>query len=178
MKKNLLAFLFFCVAIGTAYSQTHWKVDKSAITFKIKNAGITVTGSLGGLIADINFDTANYFKSTMTASIDVNTINMDNRLMEKHLKKEEFFDVDKYPAISLRSSFFVRDGKGGYTGYFKLTIKGVTKDIVIPFSYSESGSTSIFQGSFSINRRDYTVGGNSLILSDNVEVSITINAVK
>lgn len=178
MKKHLPILVLLLCAIVSLQAQTVWKVDKSSVTFSIKNAGLTVEGSFSGLKATIAFDSANYAKSSIEASVEVNTINTGIEMRNKHLKKEEFFDAEKYPTISLRSSFFLKDGQGRYKGYFKLTIKNVTKDVIIPFTYMASGSTATFNGSFELNRQDYTVGGSSLMMSDNVKVNIVVDVVK
>ncbi len=159
-------------------SPTEWKVTSSSITFKIKNAGLTVNGSFSGLTADIKLDAATYALGYIEASVDVSTINTGIDLRDRDLKKENYFNVAKYSKISMKSTLIGKEKDGTYRGYFKLTIKGVTKDVVMPFSYNESSSTAVFKGSFKINRRDYTVGGNSWILSDDVTINITVNVTK
>lgn len=161
-----------------AAAQTKWIVVKSAVNFKIKNVGLNVDGSFSGLTADIKFDAINYSKSSIQAFIETRTINTGINLRNNHLKKEDYFNVLKYPQIILKSTLFSKEVDGTFKGYFKLTMKGVTKEIVIPFSYNESSNTAIFKGSFTLVRRDYNVGGNSWTLSDNVVISIVINAAK
>lgn len=177
MRKNILV-IFLWISSFVVLSQTHWKVATSSVTFKIKNGGMIVDGSFGGLIADITFDPSNYAKSFMEASMDVNTINTGIDLRNSHLKKEGYFNASKYPKISLKSTLFSKESDGTFKGFFKLTMKGITKDIVIPFSYTESTNNAIFKASFNINRRDYNVGGNSWTMSDDVSVNIVINATK
>jgi polyisoprenoid-binding protein YceI len=59
-----------------------------------------------------------------------------------------------------------------------LTIKGVSKTIAFPFTVSNSGSTLVFAGSFTINRRDFGVGGSSAVLSNSVAVDLKVAAAK
>ncbi len=176
--RNGLLILFLLTGALSAASQTQWNASKSAINFKIKNAGLTVDGSFSGLVADLKFDANQYGKSSIEASIDVNTINTGIGLRNNHLKKENYFNVPKYPKIILKSTLFSKEGDGTFKGHFKLTMKGITKDIIIPFSYIESGNTSIFKATFILNRKDYNVGGNSWTMSDDVAISILINAAK
>jgi polyisoprenoid-binding protein YceI len=162
-----------------AISQTQLKVSKSAISFKINNAGITVDGTISGFIADIKFDALNYSTSTINVSLDVNTLNTGIDLRNKHLKtKEEYFNASKYPKLFIKSTSITKEKDGTYKGIFKLTIKGVTRDITIPFSYIENGDTASFNGTFKINRRDYNVGGSSWTISDDVFIKVTINTLK
>lgn len=171
MKNKLALFLvsiLLLVKINTA--QNALKIVSSSITFKIKNAGLTVNGSFGGFTGDINFNPELYKQAKMKASVDVNTISTGIAARDKHLKKEEYFDAVKFPTITMVSSFFGKEGNQ-FNGYFKLTIKGVTKDIVIPFTFDNN----IIKGEFTLNRKDFNVVGSSIIMSDEVKISIQIN---
>jgi len=177
MKK--IIFLLVFLHIGSfSFSQTQWKASIASVTFKIKNAGLTVEGSFGGLISEINFDAENYSKSSMEASVDVNTINTGIDLRNSHLKKEEYFNAAKFSRITAKSTSFTKEKDGTFKGSFKLTIKGITKEIIIPFSFIESAKGAVFKSTFTLNRRDYTVGGNSWTMADDVTVTIIVTAVK
>lgn len=159
-------------------AQTEWKLATgSTVTFVIKNAGLKVDGKLEGLQTTIKFDSPNLATSSIEASLETTTINTDNKTRDGHLRKEDYFDVAKYPKMSIKSVSFSKDGSN-YKGKFKLTIKGVTKEIEIPFSYIENGNSATFKGSFTINRLDYKVGGSSWVMSDNVIISLNILATK
>lgn len=170
--KNKLALLWISilllVKINTA--QNPLKIVSSSITFKIKNAGLTVAGSFSGFKGEINFNPELYKQAKITGSVDVNTINTGIAARDKHLKKEDYFNAEKFPTITMVSSFFGKEGHQ-FNGYFKLTIKGITKDIVIPFTFDNN----IFKGEFTLNRKDFNVGGSSIIMSDEVKISIQIN---
>jgi polyisoprenoid-binding protein YceI len=173
--KNKITILFtiLYLSISIIIAQTPLKVISTTITFKIKNAGLNVTGSFKGFEGEIKFDPELLKTSFIKASVDANTINTGITSRDNHLRKEEYFDVVKYPKISIASSFFGKDGNN-FRGYFKLNMKGVTKDIVIPFTFENT----TMKGEFTFDRRDFKIGGNSLILGDNVTVSIQINLSK
>ena len=59
-----------------------------------------------------------------------------------------------------------------------ITIKGITKLLSFPFTVIEKPGGYMFSGEFAINRRDFNVGGNSLVLSDNLVVSLSVFAKK
>lgn len=177
MKKLLIIFCFNLL-IFNVLAQTEWKLATgSTVTFIIKNAGLKVDGKIEGLQVTIKFDSPNLATSSIEASVETTTINTDNKTRDGHLRKEEYFDVAKFPKMSIKSVSFSKDDNN-YKGKFKLTIKGVTKDIEIPFSYIENGNSANFKGSFTINRLDYKVGGNSWVLADNVIISLNILATK
>jgi polyisoprenoid-binding protein YceI len=178
MKKITIILVLFLAGANLSFAQTQWKVSKSLVTFKIKNAGLTVDGSFSGLVAITNFDAINYLKGHIEASVDVNTINTGIDLRNTHLKKEEYFNAAKFPRISMSSISFLKENQGAFKGFFKLTIKGITKDVAIPFSYIESANSATIKASYTLNRRDYNVGGSSWTMSDSVTVNIVVNAIK
>ncbi|HEY9004061.1 MAG TPA: YceI family protein [Mucilaginibacter sp.] len=178
MKKISAIFLlaiFSCFAFTYITKQT---ITKSAITFQIKNLGINVGGSFSGLKADINFDPEHLDSSSIEASVQANTINTDNDSRDSHLKSEDFFDVDKYPEIKMKSVSIRHNGGNNYTGTFNLTIKDKTNQVQVPFTYTENGGTANFKGSFKIKRTDYGVGGKSMVMSNDVTITIDVSASK
>ncbi|RYY33250.1 MAG: YceI family protein, partial [Sphingobacteriaceae bacterium] len=76
--------------------------------------------------------------------------------------------------LTMKSTSIQKKGSG-FLGKFNLTIKGITKPIDMPFTYNETNGKAEFNGSFKIKRKDFNVGGNSMVLGD--EVTITIKAV-
>ncbi len=104
-------------------------VDSSTIKFKIKNAGFTVEGSFSDLKAKINFEGTDLAGSAIDAVISTKTINTGNKTRDGHLKDEKYFDVAKYPLISLKSNSFLKQNNDSYIGRFKLTsLRGGVSD--------------------------------------------------
>jgi polyisoprenoid-binding protein YceI len=150
--------------------------EGSTIGFKIKNFGINSEGSFKGLGGRIRWDVQNIAIDSFDVSIDAASINTDNEMRDEHLRKDSYFNVAKYPRIRLVSSVVtVVDGNGHYKLTGKLTIKGTTKEISFPFLATPAGDDYIFKGSFTINRRDFDVGGAST-LGNEVTVSLTVLA--
>jgi polyisoprenoid-binding protein YceI len=150
------------------------KVKSSSISFKIKNAGMTTNGSFSGLESKIIFDPLKPDKSSITASVNSASVNTGNNTRDGHLRKTEYFDVSNHPKISLSSVKIEKTGPISFTGTFKLSIKGVTKEVKIPFLYMKTADKTEMKGSFSINRLDYNVGESSFTLSDDVTISLNI----
>lgn len=176
IKKSFTSIILLITIAAFAYSQS--AINHSVITFKIKNLGINTNGTIGGLHADIHFNPADLTASTLTASVEVNTLNTDNSERDDHLKSESFFDLAKYPRIILKSVSFKHKSGNNYTGVFDLTIKDQTKPVEIPFTYVENGNSQSFNGNFKINRLDFGIGSHSMIMSDEVFISINAEAVK
>lgn len=175
--KHFTGVLFTLFLSTLVFAQEFKPTDQgSTVEFHIKNFGFNTKGSFTGLDGKIKFDPANAGASSFDVSIDAATVNTDNGMRDGHLKKESYFDVEKYPRISLVSTSVAGSG-GNYTFNGKLTIKGKTKEVSFPFTAAQQGDDYIFKGSFTINRRDFEVGGSSTI-SNNCTVDLTVVAKK
>src|SRR5438128_1133295 len=141
-------------------------VDKNdSVTFTIKNFGISTKGEFKGLKGSITWEPSNPSNSSFDVNIDVNTINTGIHMRDNDLKKETWFNSSKFATINFKSTSVAASTVTG-----NLTIKGVTKQISFPFTVTPSSSGYLFEGNFSLNRRDFGVGGSSFSLSDNVIV--------
>ncbi|HYK43906.1 MAG TPA: YceI family protein [Parafilimonas sp.] len=149
--------------------------DGSEIQFTIKNFGLNVTGHFSGLTGTIQFDPSNLSTSSFNVSVDATTVNTGVDMRDNHLKKEEYFNTAKYPAINFTSTHITGDANG-YTVSGRLTIKGTTKEISFPFTAVRQGDGFIFSGNFSINRKDFDLGGGSAVMGNNVDVSLKVFA--
>ncbi|HEU0063800.1 MAG TPA: YceI family protein [Flavisolibacter sp.] len=148
----------------------------SSISFKIRNLGFSIPGSFTGIKGTISFDPNNITQSNFDVSIDASTVNTDNNMRDNHLRGESYFDVKNYPRIRLVSTRVAASNKKGiYLFYGKLNIKSTTKEISFPFTADATSNGYLFKGSFTMNRRDFNVGGASIISND-LEVSIAVLA--
>ena len=173
----------FCCSLLLLYpyqlpAQTYIPSDNgSSVTFSIKNFGFNVSGSFKHLLGNIKFDPKNPEASIFMVTIDAGTINTDNGSRDSHLRKEEYFDAAKYPKISFLSEKVEKTATAGlYIVKGKFTVKGISKPISIPFSAIAKNGGYLFSGKVLLNRRDFKVGGNSMVLSDNLTLTLSVFA--
>jgi len=177
--KKIFLFLILILSAATLFAQVKEQaVTKSSVIFHIKNLGFTVDGTLAGFKGEVKFDPINLAASTITASVDVNTIDTDNGTRNDHLKSDSYFDAAKYPGITMKSVSLKHNSGNRYTGTFSLTIKDKTNTINMPFTYIETGSSAEFKGNFQIKRSDYGVGESSMVMSNDVKVDISVTTAK
>ena len=146
----------------------------SVVEFKIKNAGIGVTGSFKKFETAIEFNESANAPNSIKATIQVESIDTGIEARDKHLRKEEYFNVDAHPTLTFISTQILKTTSGSFIAEGNLSIKGISKVVKIPFTYNNA----IFEGALSLNRRDYGVGGSSITMSDDVEVKLKIAIVK
>lgn len=179
--RNSVQFIIFCLVLlflTSSFTGISWKHQDSSINFEIKNAGLIVKGTFSGIQTTIDFDADSPEKGTIKATLEATTVDTGIGLRDKHLRKKEYFFVDKYAQIIMKSTKIEKTGNNSYTGYFDLTMKGITKNIKMPFTFIETENKGQFKGEFMLNRKDYNLGSSSWIMASDVKISIQVNVIK
>jgi len=187
-RRSLAAALLFLAVASAAQAQT-WTMDPahSAAHFAVRHMMVsTVRGDLGKITGTVTFDPAKPAAGTIEATIDVTGIDTREPGRDKHLKSADFFDIEKFPTATFRSKKIEALAGGGYKVTGDLTMKGVTKEVVLDVEAlrpvikdqrgaSRTGTTATGK----LNRQDFGVtwsralDGGGVVVSD--EVSITID---
>ncbi len=127
-----LSALLFTGASAFAQSSS-WTIDKNhaQTNFQIRHLGVsTVRGSISGVTGTIVWDAKDPSKSSVEATIDTNTVSTNNAGRDKDLKSANYFDVEKYPAMTFKSTSVTQsNGKLQVVG--DLTLAGVTKSVTL-----------------------------------------------
>jgi len=165
-----LAAVMFIIASAFTYVATSWKI---ADGYTIKFDGRGASGSFSGLKGDIIFDENDLPGSKFNVTVSTASVNTGNNLKNKHAKGEKYLYADKFPLIRFTSSAIKKADKG-YTATGALEIRGVKKEISLPFNYSKTASGGLFTANIEVNREDYKVGGSSFILGSDFKVEISV----
>ena len=179
MKLIKILFLFIVFSMpNSIVSQKFTPIDnESKINFTIKNFGLNVDGSFSGVKGNIVFEQTNIEKTQVNLSVNTNSVNTNNKDRDKHLKKADYFDAEKFPVISFASTSIKKKiGINKYSIKGNLTIKGITKVVEFDAIISSKESKLNTKGSLQLNRRTFTIGDRSLVLSDNVKLDFFIVA--
>jgi polyisoprenoid-binding protein YceI len=157
----------------TMYQSVNYKVkdDAYAITFK----GGRVEGTFKGLKASILFNESSPETSKIVATIDATSIETGNSLRDKHAKSENGLNAKVFSLIGFESTSI--SGKSGvYEAQGKLTLKGTTKIVKLPFTFEHKGTESLFKGKLTIVPNDYNI--TKAGTPDVVEIDLTIPVTK
>ncbi len=163
----------------------------SFIGFKVKHMGlIEVPGFFRDFTGTVNYDSANPTKSSVEFTAKVTSVDTGVAGRDRHLRTADFFDVEKFPDLTFKSTKVEKKGKGWIVSG-DLTMRGVTKPVSIPFEITgfvpggeRSGAKIGIAGETTINRRDFGVnyGGNmpsgGPVVADQVKVVLQIEAGK
>lgn len=177
MLKKILVLLL--LTTSTVSSQ-EWIQDnnKTSILFQIKNFGITVDGGFKTIDVNTNLDTKDLSNSYINATIIVNSIFTGIETRDKHLLEPDYFDALNHEKIILKSSKLRKDKNGNITLFASLSIKGIIKEKEIPLEVFEDNSTLVLKASMFVNRKNFSVGGRSILLSNNVKIQVEYSATK
>ena len=135
MNRRLFAALAAALLVtGTAFAQSStWVLDPahSHADFQVRHMGISnVRGSITGVAGTFIWDDKDVTKSSVNVTLDANTINTNTARRDTDLKSPNFFNVEKYPTITFKSTSVTRSAEGlKVTG--DLTLAGVTKSITL-----------------------------------------------
>jgi polyisoprenoid-binding protein YceI len=193
MKTPRLPFLAVAaLAAVPALAADTYNVDKghSEAMFTIKHLMSRVTGRFNDFSGTISLDPANPAQSAVEFTIGAASINTDNADRDKHLKSPDFFDVEKNPAITFKSSKITAAGKDKYTVDGTLTLRGVSKPVSLPVEFLGFGKDpwgnekAGFAIETTLNRKDYGIVWNKAldqggyVLGDDVKVVINLETAK
>jgi polyisoprenoid-binding protein YceI len=130
----------------------------------------------------------NPLDSSVTAEIDLSSIDTGNEQRDAHIKSADFFEVETYPTMTYQSTG-VRQHRDGYIVDGKLTLKGVTKDVPLTLELNGfgpdpyGGTRAGFSATAEINRRDFGVNFTAVmetggaVVSDKITIHLEIEAV-
>ncbi len=171
IKKGIIGVF---LALGLVYHTNAQNIDteQSKVSFAIGNLGFnTVEGTFTGMkgLVSLNADAS---QSVINVCIDAATVNTDNKKRDKHLRTEDFFDVEKYPTICFVSTGLTKT-PNGFDAVGMLTMHGVTKEVTIPLTVNDN----TISGTLMVNRKDYNVGEGTGKFTAGYDVEIDIHTV-
>ena len=173
---------------------TLWNIDPvhSAAQFKVKHMMISnVKGEFTSVKGSLQFDPDNPGKSQVEAEIDAATINTRDAQRDAHLKSVDFFDVEKFPTLSFRSTNVSKKADGELAVAGELAIHGVTRKVTFAVEGPSDptkdpwGNTRLgLSATTRINRKDFGLTWNAaletggILVGDEVTITLDIQFVK
>jgi len=146
------------LAVGQAGAQGVL-IDRSEIRFVSKQMGVNVEGRFRRWKANIAFDRADLPHSKADFEIDLGSIDLASEESETELKGKVWFDTAHFPIAKFASKAIRATGPDKYEVDGALTIKGITRDAVVPIALKKDATgNSLAEGSFVLKRLDFKLG--------------------
>lgn len=151
---------------------------QSTIGFVFKQMGVPMEGRFTKFDAQISFDAAKLASSSVAFTVDIASATLGNAEVDSELPKATWFNTAKFAQATFASSAFKSLGGGKYEVTGKLSIKGQSRDVVVPVTMTQAGPVTTATGVFPIKRLAFKIGENewadTSMVADDVQVKFKI----
>jgi polyisoprenoid-binding protein YceI len=179
--------------LETASTTTTWNIDAnhSEVGFAVKHLMVaTVKGSFRRFSGHVVLDEANITNSVIEAEIDASSIDTRQEQRDGHLRSADFFETEKYPTITFRSTKVEQVRHGYYQATGSLTIRDITREVVLDVEETGRGGDPWgnqrigFNARTTINREDFGLTWNQaletggVLVGKDVRITLDVQIVK
>ncbi len=186
--KKIITSVALVASMAMANAQT-WQLDKShsSVKFSVTHMMVSETeGNFKSFTGNVSAQKEDFSDLSADFIIQVKSINTDDEKRDGHLAGPDFFDAEKYPTITFKSTSFKRADEKTYKLAGELSMHGVTKPVTFDVKYNGTakdpyGNTKAgFRASTILKRSDYNISWNKVLdtggfaLSDDVQVFVNI----
>jgi polyisoprenoid-binding protein YceI len=161
-----------CIAVGAEWRM---RPAESSITITATQQGAAFTAVFSKFDCQIRFDPADLAQASVVTSVDVVSWDSKSKDRDPYALGPDFFDVAKFPLARFATRSFKDLGGGKYEAAADLTIRGVTRQVVLPFTLTIDGAVARMQGSLTVNRNDFGIGQGDWAKSDWVGQPVKID---
>ncbi|MGH3620205.1 MAG: YceI family protein [Sciscionella sp.] len=167
------------------YTTGTWVIDPvhSDVSFTVRHLGVAkVRGAFEIFDGEIVL-AENPLDSSVTANVDLNSINTSNAQRDNHVRSADFLDVTNHPTLTFKSTQVRQDGED-FALDGELTLHGVTKPITLAleingFAESPDGTPIVgFSTTGPIDRTEFGVGGSSPTVASKIQLAIEVEAAR
>ena len=167
-----------------------FQIDRahSEATFQVRHLLSKVRGGFSDFAGTIEFDEAQPAASSVAVTIQAASIDTNQPDRDAHLRSDDFFAVETYPAISFISTAITPRGGQRYDVAGTLTMRGVSKAIALPMTFLGRATDPwgqeklAFEGEVTLNRKHFGLNWNAVVetggflVGDEVKISLSIQA--
>ena len=173
----LLLPLALFAALPVAAQQTLVPAQ-STLGFTFKQMGVSVDGKFNKFTAQVNFDAAKLPTSKVAFTVDIASATLGLPEIDAELPKAPWFNTAKFPQATFASSAFKSLGGGKYEVAGKVSIKGVSQDVVVPVTMTQAGAVTTATGVLPIKRLAFKIGegdwADTSMVADDVQVKFKL----
>ena len=169
---------FFSALLFTAPAMAaDWTVqaDKSHLGFSGTQTGAPFKGNFGKWTAEIGFDPARPEAGHAKIVIDLASARTGDKQRDTALPQTDWFDVKHFPQATFEATGFTPKGGDAYEAPGRLTIRGITKDVVLPFTLAIAGNSATAKGHLGLVRTAFGVGQGPWISGDWVALEVGVD---
>ena len=160
MRKKIVSLLALTLLLGIAAAATQWTMQpkQSKLTFVGTQAGAPFEAVFEKFTADIKFDPKDLAGSRFDVKIDLASVNSSDGERDDTIKGPDLFAVKQFPTGHYVADKFTDKGAGKFSATGKLTLRNVTKDVPIEFTFEDGKDGAWLKGTANLKRLDFGVG--------------------
>lgn len=157
---NRLAFLFVAAALAALPAGAQQKIDpaKSSIRFVTRQMNVPVEGAFKRFEGTVTFDPARPEATKAEFEVDLGSIDLGNAEGDTEAKRKAWLNIDAFPRARFVAASVKSLGGGRFEAAGPLTIKGVSQNIVAPFTLADAAGTRTVEGQFPLKRLQFKIG--------------------
>ena len=173
------SFAALVVAPTPALAQQKLDAARSEMLFVSKQMGVPVEGRFRKFDAQIAFDPKKPEAGKVAFTIDMGSATFGSPEVDVELPKASWFNVPKFPQATFQSSAIKAVGAGKFEVAGKLSIKGSSRDVVVPVALTQAGGSTTATGAFAIKRLEFKIGegdwADTSMVANDVQVKFKLN---
>jgi polyisoprenoid-binding protein YceI len=174
--RGLLSVALLSLACASAQSVYAQAIDpaKSSVRFFTKQMGVGVEGSFRTLQGQVVWDDKKPEASRATVEVDLGSVDIGQPEVNEEAKGKSFFNVLQFPKASFVSSKVRQLASGRFEAIGQLSVKGIVKEIAVPFTVKQDGTLRVYDGEFLLKRLDFKVGDGAWSDTDTVANEVVV----
>jgi polyisoprenoid-binding protein YceI len=154
----LLVLVLVCGSVALAATQWTLQPKESKLTFVGTQADAQFEGTFERFTADIKFDPKDLAGNRFDVKIDMASVNSRDSERDDAIKSDDLFAVKQFPTAHYVAERFTAKGGNKFAAVGKLTLRNVTREVPIEFTFDKQDSSAWLKGSAQLKRLDFGVG--------------------
>ncbi len=179
MLRLLTALMVFAATPSWAMD---WSVnnDNSKLGFFATQAGAEFEGGFKSFNSQIKFDPAALADSKVKITIAIKSVDTQSADRDANITNPDWFNTAEHPEAFFETKLIEKKGEGEYIAVSDLTMRGVTKEVSLPFSLNIDGNTAHAKGEVTVSRTEFGIGQGqwaaSTVVGDDVRIFFDLRA--
>ncbi len=178
MKLHALMMVAASMAASVPVCAGQVDYPKSEVTFISTQMNVPVTGRFKAFTAQITFDAKKVASSKAEIAVELASIDTGSDEADEEVGKKGWFNTSAFPSATFISSAVKQTGPDRYEARGKLSIKGISQEVVAPFGVKRAGDVWTYEGAFTLKRLQFKIGegiwSDTDTVADDVQVKFRI----
>jgi polyisoprenoid-binding protein YceI len=164
----------FCLAAMPAAADTWRLLDDSTFTFAASFEGTPLEGGFTDFDVNFEFDSQEPASGSLRVSVALAGADMGDSEMNEAIAAEEWFDAEEFPGAQYSSDEIVETAPGSYVAHGVLVLKGVQRDVDVPFVWSETAGVAAMRGEFTLKRTEFNIGTGEWASGEQIGIDVML----